>query len=126
MVQRSEDAGFALETRQLLGMTSQQTGEKLDSDGPAEHHVLGLPHDTHRTLAELAGQAVVTDHQADLGLRRSGAQWVATFLSAAVDLADVGHQPQLADQLALALVLGRAFRLVPVHRVTVGDGDGQR
>ncbi len=55
MIQRRQDLGLALESRQTLGIARHRLGQHLDRHLPPELGVLGTVDLTHAALTELGG-----------------------------------------------------------------------
>ncbi len=65
MVQRRGSLGFALKAGESLRVFGYVVGQELQSNEPAELHVLGFVDHTHPTAAEFLNDAVVRDGLAD-------------------------------------------------------------
>ena len=59
MIERRQQLGLALETRELLGVASHLGGQGLDRHSPVELAIAGEVHHAHATAAQLALDDVV-------------------------------------------------------------------
>ena len=61
MVQPSRGTGLALESPALLGVAEHVAGQQLERDVAAERNLLGLVHDPHAPMADLAQDVEVAE-----------------------------------------------------------------